>query len=177
LADVDRAAKTVLTEHGYQTRTGSGCGRGITSYEADARELRMDLRLYSDVILEPGMAFSLEPDLDVPGMGTFRHCNTIIVTENGCDVDSRLPRESSGCREPYVPESLRLPRLQSEADHPVAVPILKTASSRNGAASTGTTLSTSGFNPCREEPWRLSVQHSPFGYSHSGPAGASRPAG
>ncbi|MCD6056648.1 MAG: hypothetical protein K0Q89_178 [Thermomicrobiales bacterium] len=92
LADVDRAAKAVLTEHGYQTRTGSGCGRGITSYEADARELKMDLRLYSDVILEPGMAFSLEPDLDVPGMGTFRHCNTIIVTETGCDVDSRVPR-------------------------------------------------------------------------------------
>jgi Xaa-Pro dipeptidase len=92
LADVDRTAKTVLAEHGYQTRTGSGCGRGITSYEADARELKMDLRLYSDVILEPGMAFSLEPDLDVPGIGTFRHCNTIIVTENGCEVDSRLPR-------------------------------------------------------------------------------------
>ncbi|MDF2759266.1 MAG: hypothetical protein K0S99_1898 [Thermomicrobiales bacterium] len=92
LADVDRAAKAVLTEHGYQTRTGSGCGRGITSYEADARELKMDLRLYSDVILEPGMAFSLEPDLDVPGMGTFRHCNTIIVTKTGCDVDSRVPR-------------------------------------------------------------------------------------
>jgi Xaa-Pro aminopeptidase len=92
LADVDRAAKAVLTRHGYQTRTGSGCGRGITSYEADARELKMDLRLYSEVILEPGMAFSLEPDLDVPGLGTFRHCNTIIVTETGCEVDSRLPR-------------------------------------------------------------------------------------
>jgi Xaa-Pro dipeptidase len=92
LADVDRAAKAVLTRHGYTTRTGSGCGRGITSYEADARELKMDLRLYADVILEPGMAFSLEPDLEVSGMGTFRHCNTIIVTETGCEVDSRLPR-------------------------------------------------------------------------------------
>jgi Xaa-Pro dipeptidase len=92
LADVDRAAKRVLTAAGYQTRTGSGCGRGITSYEADARELRMDLRLYADVILEPSMAFSLEPDLEVPGVGTFRHCNTIIVTETGCEVDSRLPR-------------------------------------------------------------------------------------
>jgi Xaa-Pro aminopeptidase/Xaa-Pro dipeptidase len=92
LADVDRAAKAVLTRHGYPTRTGSGCGRGITSYEADARELKMDVRLYADVILEPGMAFSLEPDLDVPGIGVFRHCNTIIVTETGCEVDSRLPR-------------------------------------------------------------------------------------
>jgi Xaa-Pro dipeptidase len=92
LADVDRAAKAVFTQHGFGTRTGSGCGRGITSYEADARELKMDLRLYADVILEPGMAFSLEPDLDVPGIGTFRHCNTIIVTETGCEVDSRVPR-------------------------------------------------------------------------------------
>jgi Xaa-Pro aminopeptidase len=92
LADVDRAAKEAFIRHGYPTRTGSGCGRGITSYEADARELKMDLRLYADVVLEPGMAFSLEPDLDIPGMGTFRHCNTIIVTESGCEVDSRLPR-------------------------------------------------------------------------------------
>ena len=92
LVDVDRAAKAVFTRHGHPTRTGSGCGRGITSYEADARELAMDLRLYADVILEPGMAFSLEPDLDVPGIGVFRHCNTIIVTEDGCEVDSRLPR-------------------------------------------------------------------------------------
>ena len=92
LVDVDQAAKDVLTHYGYTTRTGSGCGRGITSYEADARELAMDLRAYADVILEPGMAFSLEPDLDVPGIGVFRHCNTIIVTEDGCEVDSRLPR-------------------------------------------------------------------------------------
>jgi Xaa-Pro dipeptidase len=92
LADVDRVAKSVLTRHGYTTRTGSGCGRGITSYEGDARELKMDLRLYADVLLEPGMAFSLEPDLHVPEIGTFRHCNTLIVTAEGCDIDSRLPR-------------------------------------------------------------------------------------
>lgn len=92
LADVDRAAKDVLARSGYGTRTGSGCGRGIVSYEGNARELKMDMRLYSDVVLEPGMAFSLEPDLQVPGIGTFRHCNTIIVTEDGCEVDSRLPR-------------------------------------------------------------------------------------
>jgi Xaa-Pro aminopeptidase len=92
LADVDKAAKDVLSKFGYDTRTGTGCGRGITSYEGNARELSMDLRPYSNVILEPGMAFSIEPDLRVPGTGTFRHCNTIIVTETGCEVDSTLPR-------------------------------------------------------------------------------------
>ena len=92
LVEVDRAAKAVFVKHGYETRTGSGCGRGITSYEADARELKMDLRRYADVTLAPGMAFSLEPDLEVPGIGTLRHCNTLIVTADGCEVDSRLPR-------------------------------------------------------------------------------------
>jgi Xaa-Pro aminopeptidase len=92
LSDIDRAAKDVLLEHGYDTRTGTGCGRGITSYEGNARELLMDIRPYSDVVLEPGMAFSIEPDVREPGVGTFRHCNTIIVTEDGCEVDSRTPR-------------------------------------------------------------------------------------
>jgi Xaa-Pro aminopeptidase len=93
LADVDRTAKAVLARHGYPTRSGSGCGRGTVSYEGNARELRMDVRLYADVILEPGMAFSLEPDVHLPGVGTFRHCNTIMVTPDGCAVDSRLPRD------------------------------------------------------------------------------------
>jgi Xaa-Pro aminopeptidase len=92
LSDIDRAAKDVLKKHGYQTRTGTGCGRGITSYEGNARELLMDLRPYSDVVLQPGMAFSIEPDVREPGIGTFRHCNTIIVTEDGREVDSRTPR-------------------------------------------------------------------------------------
>jgi Xaa-Pro aminopeptidase len=92
LADVDRTAKAVLARHGYHTRSGSGCGRGIVSYEGNARELPMDVRLYADIVLEPGMAFSLEPDLLEPGVGTFRHCNTLIVTADGCEVDSRLPR-------------------------------------------------------------------------------------
>jgi Xaa-Pro aminopeptidase len=92
LADVDRAAKAVLTKHGYQTRAGTGCGRGITSYEGNARELLMDLRLYANIVLEPSMAFSIEPDVREPGIGTFRHCNTIIVTDDGCEVDSTVPR-------------------------------------------------------------------------------------
>ena len=88
LAEVDRTAKGVLTHYGYTTRSGSGCGRGIVSYEGNARELHMDLRLYSELLLEAGMAFSLEPDLLEVGVGTFRHCNTIIVTDEACVVDS-----------------------------------------------------------------------------------------
>ncbi len=92
IRDIDRAAKDVLARYGYGTRSGSGCGRGIVSYEGNARELATDLRLYSDVVLQPGMALSVEPDLLVPEIGTFRHCNTVIVTEHGGEVDSRVPQ-------------------------------------------------------------------------------------
>jgi Xaa-Pro aminopeptidase len=91
--EVDKAAKAVFKRYGYTTRSGTGCGRGIISYEGNARELRLDLRLYSNVILEPGMALSIEPDLFIPDIGVFRHCNTVIVTEYGNEVDSSLPRD------------------------------------------------------------------------------------
>jgi Xaa-Pro aminopeptidase len=91
LADIDRICKDVFARHGHSTRTGSGVGRGLVSYEGNYRELSMDVRLYSDIVLEPGMAFSLEPDLRTE-TGTYRHCNTIIVTADGCHVDSTIDR-------------------------------------------------------------------------------------
>lgn len=91
LADIDRICKDVFAQYGCTTRTGSGVGRGIISYEGNHRELLMDVRPYSNVVLEPGMAFSLEPDLQTPD-GVYRHCNTIIVTDDGCEVDSRIDR-------------------------------------------------------------------------------------
>lgn len=91
LADIDRTCKDIFARYGFTTRTGSGVGRGTISYEGDHRELLMDVRLYSDTVLEPAMAFSIEPDLQTAD-GTYRHCNTIIVTDNGCEVDSKIER-------------------------------------------------------------------------------------
>lgn len=92
LANVDRAAKRALASRGYETITGTGLGRGIISYEGNSRELGMDVRAYSNVVLEPGMAFSVEPRVGTP-RGVFRHCNTVIVTDDGCDVDSSVRRD------------------------------------------------------------------------------------
>lgn len=92
VAEIDRLCKAHLARHNLTTFTGSGVGKGITSWEGNARELMLDLRPYSDVVLQPGMAFSLEPDVREDGTGVFRHCNTIIVTEDGCEVDSKVPR-------------------------------------------------------------------------------------
>jgi Xaa-Pro aminopeptidase len=89
LGDVDRACKAVLTAAGYETRSGSGLGRGIVSWEGNARDPLMDVRLYSDLPIQAGMAISVEPDL-LTADGTYRHCNTVIATDSGPVVDSRL---------------------------------------------------------------------------------------
>jgi Xaa-Pro aminopeptidase len=91
LREIDLACKTVLLGHGYTTRTGSGLGRGITSYEGDARELLMDVRPYNELVLEPGMAYELAPDVLHQHLGLFLHATTVIITETGYELDSRLP--------------------------------------------------------------------------------------
>ena len=89
LGDIDRACKAVLTAAGYETRSGSGLGRGIISWEGNARDPLMDVRLYSDLPIKAGMALSVEPDL-LTADGTYRHCNTVIATETGPVVNSRI---------------------------------------------------------------------------------------
>jgi Xaa-Pro aminopeptidase len=91
VADIDRICKDLFARHGLVTPTGTGIGRGITSYEGNARELHLDVRLYNDLVLEPGMVFSIEPHVREHDV-VYRHCNTIIVTEDGCEVDSAVPR-------------------------------------------------------------------------------------
>ncbi len=47
----------------------------------------------SDVTLEVGMVFSVEPGLYHPDLGGFRHSDTIVITERGCQRLSYYPRE------------------------------------------------------------------------------------
>lgn len=95
IPDVDWTAKAILMKYGYSRfNYGSGCGRGIVHYggsQTGGRELRSDLRIYNDYEFVPGMVFSLEPELRVPGVGTFRHCSTVVITKKGHEVWSKIP--------------------------------------------------------------------------------------
>lgn len=44
-------------------------------------------------VMQPGMVFSIEPGLYVPGLGGFRHSDTVLVTESGVEVMTYYPRE------------------------------------------------------------------------------------
>ncbi len=43
--------------------------------------------------LQPGMVFTVEPGLYVPGIGGFRHSDTVAVTEDGIEVMTYYPRD------------------------------------------------------------------------------------
>jgi Xaa-Pro aminopeptidase len=91
ISRIDAICKEAFEAAGHGTRTGSGVGRGLISYEGNHRILGLDLRPYNELVLEEGMAFSIEPDLQTEA-GTYRHCSTIIVTADGCVVDSSVER-------------------------------------------------------------------------------------
>ena len=44
-------------------------------------------------IMQPGMVFTVEPGLYVPGIGGFRHSDTVAITEHGIDVMTYYPRD------------------------------------------------------------------------------------
>lgn len=51
------------------------------------------LDLDDHTVIEPGMIFSIEPGLYVPGLAGFRHSDTVVVTDSGSERLSLYPRE------------------------------------------------------------------------------------
>ena len=51
------------------------------------------LDLGDDRPLEPGMVLSVEPGLYVPGLGGFRHSDTILITDTGMELLTDYPRD------------------------------------------------------------------------------------
>lgn len=85
--DVDAAVNALLRREGYGDallhRTGHGLG--VTAHEApflaegDMREIK------------PGMIFTIEPGIYLPGIGGFRHSDTVLVTQGGNHNMTPLP--------------------------------------------------------------------------------------
>jgi len=88
-SDVDKAVRAYFEAHDLTAywKHHSGHCIGLRYHEGpfldrgDAAELR------------PGMVFTVEPGLYVPGLGGFRHSDTVVVTDDGVEMMTYYPRD------------------------------------------------------------------------------------
>ncbi|MGM0432233.1 MAG: M24 family metallopeptidase [Spirochaetota bacterium] len=86
--EVDIASFEVFEKAGYGDYVQHRIGHGLGLSEHEEPYLRFD----NELILEEGMVYTIEPGIYIPGVGGFRHSDTIIVTKNGCRSITTFPR-------------------------------------------------------------------------------------
>jgi Xaa-Pro dipeptidase len=84
-AQVDRAARAVLTERGFGKGFRHGLGHGV-GFAAINHNAPPRLHPASEDVLEVGMVFNIEPAIYVDGYGGLRHCDMVAVTEKGVEI-------------------------------------------------------------------------------------------
>lgn len=87
--EVDRAARQVLAEAGYGPFFIHRTGHGIGLEEHEHPYIVEGER----TLLEPGMAFSIEPGAYLPGEFGIRLEDIVLVTTDGVEVLNRAPRD------------------------------------------------------------------------------------
>lgn len=91
--DVDAAARRVIEKGGYGKQFGHGLGHGTGLEIHEAPRLAKG----REDELRPGMIVTVEPGVYLPGWGGIRIEDDILVTRDGHEVLTDVPKELSDC--------------------------------------------------------------------------------
>lgn len=86
--DVDNAARSYIKSKGYGECFGHGLGHGVGQ---EVHEYPV-INKRSKEVLEAGMVFTVEPGIYIPGWGGIRIEDIVLVTKDGCNVLTHLPK-------------------------------------------------------------------------------------
>jgi len=88
-AEVDKASRKVVIDAGYESllRHHTGHGIGLQGHEPPY------LDIGNPEVLEPGMVVTIEPGIYELGYAGFRHSDTAVITEDGCELITYYPRD------------------------------------------------------------------------------------
>lgn len=86
---VDMAARTVLERHGLGEAFGHATGHGLGLDVHEEPRIARHTAGQAEVLLVPGMVFTVEPGAYVEGVGGVRIEDDVLVTSTGCEVLTR----------------------------------------------------------------------------------------
>lgn len=88
-ADVDNAARSIISKAGYGDNFGHSTGHsiGLAIHEMPT------LRANDQTILQPGMVVTIEPGIYIPGFGGVRIEDLVVITENGYENLTKSTKE------------------------------------------------------------------------------------
>lgn len=87
--DADLLARDVVARAGFADAFGHGLGHGIGLAVHEGPRLSPR----ADAVLAPGMVVTVEPGAYFPGWGGVRIEDLVVITEEGCEILTGLPKE------------------------------------------------------------------------------------
>ena len=86
---MDKASRKVVIDAGFESllRHHTGHGIGLQGHEPPY------LDIGNPEVLELGMVVTIEPGIYELGYAGFRHSDTAVITEDGCELITYYPRD------------------------------------------------------------------------------------
>ena len=87
--EVEKEVARFITDAGYgdYIKHRTGHGKGLEEHEPPY------VAAGDQTIMRPGMAFSSEPGIYIEGLAGFRHSDNVIITDSGCEVITKYPKD------------------------------------------------------------------------------------